>query len=251
MRRVHRHPLASLVGVLLVAAVACWGPEPFRFHVTFEEVDDLEPGAPVLHRGLVVGEVTDVGLDEHGLVLVTVELEDEYRTAVASNSVIRVEATGLRRRRQLVIEEGPGPRQPLEPGDVLSGSEGVVDDAVTRLGEAARGAWESAADAAGDLADRIRTWAESDEARELADSLDALRREAVEQGREGWTRLREEEIPELREKAAELRRTLAEREGPAEAERFWSQFESELDKLRQAAEGEPESNPPAERPPNP
>lgn len=250
MRSVSLDRLLLLTGALALALLAaCGRPDPLRFHVTFEEVDGIEPGARVLHRGLVVGEVTDVGLDARGLVLVTVEIDDEYRTAVARNSIIRVDAVGLRRRRQLVIEDGEGRRLPVEQDDVIAGSEGVVDDTVTELKQAALQAWESAGEIAGDLAEKLRGWTESDEAKELVESLEKLSRETAEKSRDGLRRLREEELPRLREQAEQVRRRLAERKGEEEADRFWSRFERELEKLRRAADGTTEEDLPPERPP--
>lgn len=244
----HRHR-PYLAALSLLALVACRGSEPLHLQVTFEELQGLEPGARVVHRGLVVGKVTDIGLDDQGLVLVSLTIAPKYRTAVARNSIIRVDAVGLRRRRQLVIEEGPGPRIAVQEGDVLKGSEGLVDDTVTDIKDAAHEVWESAGAIARDLAETLRDWASSDEARELMDSLDELRREATEQTGEGWRQLRDEELPRLRAKAKELHRRLAEGGAEEEAERFWSKFEEEFSKLRAAAERAAEEELPAEKPP--
>jgi len=250
----HRHSpsfasLSLLFLLSVLALFACGGPEPLHLRVTFEELHGLERGARVLHRGLVVGKVTDIGLDDQGLVLVSLTIAPKYRTAVARNSIIRVDAVGLRRRRQLVIEEGPGARIPVHEGDVLTGSEGLMDDTVSEIQDAAREVWESATAIAGDVAEALREWAGSDDARELMESLDGLRRQTTDRTREEWRRLREEDLPKLRERAEELRRRLAEGGAQEEAERFWSRFEEEFDKLRAAADRAADEDLPAEKPP--
>ncbi len=213
--------LTALLGGL--ATPGCSRREPLRFEVVFEDAGGLEEGMPVTHRGLEIGKVTAVGLDEAGLIQVSVEVKDRFRTAVSKDSVIRPESYGLRRHTRLTIEDpkpaADAPRIAVADGDVLVGTPGLVDDVLSTLQETARAAWEKTRETAA----------------ELGESLD----QAAERGREDWKRLQREQVPALRQQAEAVRKQLEEAGLPEEAERFWREFEGWLDKLSPPAPEEP------------
>ena len=215
--------------LLVIAALwltTCRGEEPLRFAVTFESAGGLEVGMPVVHRGLEVGRVTAVGLDDQGLVEIEVEIESEYRSAVAHNSIIRSQTHGLRRKLRLAVEDGPGERRPVADGDVLSGSPRLLDDALTKLQEGARRTWDKTAESA----------------RQLQEAL-------AEAGQKELERLRREQIPELRKQAEQARRELEDAGMSEEAADYWQRFEGWLEQLERSDEP-PSEPPPAPQPPS-
>ena len=142
---------------LILATFGCGAPDALRFTVLFEDAAGLEAGMPVEYRGLEIGKVTAVGLDDQGLVEVAVVVENEYRSAITHSSTIRSETRGIRRRPHLIVTEGEpqGERRAVQDGDVLKGSPRMLDDALTRLQDGARAAWQSTTEAASDLQEKL------------------------------------------------------------------------------------------------
>lgn len=209
---------------------SCSRNEPLRFEVTFENAAGLERGDEVYHRDIEIGRVTSVGIDDQGLVRVGVEVENQYRSAVAGNSVVRIDRHGLRRRTRLLVEDDSVERAPIQDGDILVGSEGVTDDLLDGLRETARQALHRAADLAGDLETRLRELPDSPEAQQLAEDMRKLGQQAVERGRDEVGRFRQEQLPKLREQAESVRQRLMDQGLPEEAEKFWRDFESWIDR---------------------
>ncbi len=236
--------ILCLALVVLVLGLLGCRPAPLCFQVTFRDAAGLGRGAKIVHRGLEIGRVTDVGLDDEGLVLVSVEIDAEYRAAVALNSVIRIDATGLRRRRQLTIEDGQGERLPVGDRGVLTGSEGAIEDFLTKLDSAARAAWDRATETAADLEARLRELRDSEEAEELAKAMREFAERTAERTREDWQRFRTEELPKLRVRAEEVKRQLAERGMAEEAEELWRDFARWVEEVteRQSSEGSDTGN---------
>ena len=84
-------PRVLIAAAALCLTVACGGGDkPLVFSVTFQEARGLEAGDAVFFRGLEIGQVEDVGLDESGLVRATVEVDPEHRSAIAYTSIIEI-----------------------------------------------------------------------------------------------------------------------------------------------------------------
>ena len=231
--------LAPVAALALLVLAACRAPEPLRFGVTFEDAGGVKRGNRVVHRGLEVGKVTRVGIDDQGLVLVSVEVEDRFRGAVARNSIVRIERYGIRRRVQLNLQDSEGERIPLTDGDVLKGSEGVVDDLVTKIQDVTGQVFDRAAEEASTIAERLRTLPDSPEIQDFSEALRLFGEETAQRSREGWTRWREEELPRLRERAEAARRQLEESGMLEEAEELRRDFESWLEKTQEEAPAAP------------
>jgi hypothetical protein len=227
---VPRPALAS--AAIALALAACGGEGPLRFAVTFQDAQGIERGDEVEYKGLEVGEVTRVAIDEEGNVRVDVQLSPRHRGAVAMGSVIEVERAGVLGGRKLVITDGPGARIPMLPGAVLVGKEGEGTRAVDSLRQAGQSAVEGLSALGAGLAERVRGLRDSEEAGELADALTRFGEQAATMTREQAARFREEQIPAIRERAEELRRELEAKGLDEEAKKVWADFEQWLEEVR-------------------
>jgi phospholipid/cholesterol/gamma-HCH transport system substrate-binding protein len=222
--------LASLLGLL-----ACRGEGPLRFAVLFQDAQGIERGDEVEYKGLEIGEVRRVDIDQEGNVRVEVEVRPRHRTAVAMSSVIDIERGGMLGGRKLVIRDGEGARIPMLEGAELMGRESGRDRAVDSLRRAGRDALESVGAVGESLAERFREIRDSEKGQELADSLTRLGEETATMTREQAERFREEQLPALRARAEELRRELEDKGLDDEAKEVWDDFEQWVESVRSQA----------------
>lgn len=233
---------STLAGLLLL--VACRSEPPLRFFVTFEQARGLEAGDAVRYKGLEIGRVLDVGIDQNGKVRAAVLVRAKYRGAMAQNSVVEIEHAGVFGRR-LTVREGRGERQPLEEGGVLVGSEGQVADLLDRLKAASSKALESAGDMASNLKDQLRDLRGSKEAEDLAAAIERLRQESAD----GAEKLRTEGVAAARERLEALRKSMqaSDQEESAELldklDRWLGQLEDEVQAEAPPAPGEQPTDP--------
>ncbi len=221
------------VSVSAVGVLGCAKTDPLRFAVQFEDADGIGRSDRVVHRGIEIGRVTGVGIDPRGMAEVEVAIDDRYRTAVARNSVIRVDRFGMRRRTRLLVEDGEGERFPVRDGDVLVGSEGPLDDLLTRVREGAHDALEQATELARGIEQRLRELPDSEAARDFTESLSEAGRETSRRTSEGLEHFKRETLPALVRRAETVRKDLERRGMAREAEWFWNDFQ---DWLRNSAE---------------
>ena len=218
--------------LLLLAPAGCGGEGPLRFAVLFQNAQGLERGDEVEYKGLEIGEVTGVAVDQQGNVRVEVEVRARHRAAVAMNSLVEVERAGVLGGRKLVVHDGPGARIPMIERAELIGRESEGDRAVDSLRRAGRSALEGLSALGEGLTERLRSLRDSEQAKELADALTRFGEETSQMSREQATRFREEQIPALRERAAELRRELEEKGLEEDAQRVWDDFQRWLEEVQ-------------------
>ena len=80
-----RASLSWALGLTIVAVLGCGGP-PLHLAVTYQDVQELEVGDEVVYKGLEIGTVTAVGVDEAGNVRVDFLVRRDYRSAVAERA---------------------------------------------------------------------------------------------------------------------------------------------------------------------
>jgi ABC-type transporter Mla subunit MlaD len=183
---------------------ACQREEPLRFAVLFEANEGLEAGDEVMYKDMEVGRVTEVGLDENGKVRVEVEVEPRYRGAVAMSSVISVARAGVLGGRRIEVSDGVGERAPVVPGSVLLGHDASSPTVLERLRSAGQDAMDRLGVVGADLERRLSEMQQSPEAAELREAM----RRLGEQAADSSERLRAEGAEAVRQRAAELQRSL-------------------------------------------
>lgn len=223
--------VAALLPALLVV-VGCGGEKPLRFAVLFQDAQGIERGDEIEYKGLEIGEVTKVAIDEEGNVRVDAFVGARHRGAVAMNSIFEVERAGVLGGRKLVVRDGEGARIPMLDGAELIGRESEGDRAIDSIRRAGKSAIEGVTALGEGLAERLRGLRDSEEAKELADSLARFGEETADMTREQAQRFREEQLPALRERAEELRRKLEEQGLEEDARRVWDDFQKWLEEVQ-------------------
>ncbi|MCP1439445.1 phospholipid/cholesterol/gamma-HCH transport system substrate-binding protein [Erwinia persicina] len=98
---------AALFLCLRVADLKSLGSEPtWRLYATFDNIGGLKSGSPVKIGGVVIGRVTDIGLDEKTyLPRVSMDIEDKYNQ-LPDTSSLAVRTSGLLGEQYLALNVG-------------------------------------------------------------------------------------------------------------------------------------------------
>ncbi len=117
-----RTSLAMLL--LMGAAPGCTRLTGFDFVVTFTETKSIQPGTPVLERGLPIGEVVALAL-QGDRVAFRVRVEGKYKNRICRESKIAIDS--MQNSRALVVSTPTGVCTPLLKGQVLEGEQNLID----------------------------------------------------------------------------------------------------------------------------
>jgi phospholipid/cholesterol/gamma-HCH transport system substrate-binding protein len=118
--------------VLAYAIVRIGGPSSFwsdKIHVTayFSSANGLRPGSDAWLDGLLVGKVTDVGLNrnpnEKAKVAVEMEIDATYQNLLRKDSVVGIESNGLLGDKTIQITSGSETAELVGDGGSLQGAE--------------------------------------------------------------------------------------------------------------------------------
>ena len=118
--------LAALVFVALKAAnlTSFGGGDTYRLSARFDNIGGLKVRAPVRAAGVVVGRVTEIGLDAKSYQgVVTLEIERGY--AFPKDSSAKILTAGLLGDQYVGLEAG-GDDKNLAPGDVIGQTQSAV-----------------------------------------------------------------------------------------------------------------------------
>src|SRR5580698_6753200 len=93
---------------------------------------DIAEGAPVRLNGIVVGKVRSVALsgsnDPHRVVKIDMQVEDQYMSAIPTDSKAQVAQSNLLSTRYMNLTKGSSP-QPVKPGaELTSGTSPALED---------------------------------------------------------------------------------------------------------------------------
>ena len=216
-----RLSVAVLVVFGLGFGAGCERPERgLGFRILFEDSRGLAPGAPVVYRGLQLGAVESVGL-ENGLVAVDVRIDEVHAPNICegANFLIRTQDAGSPTRPAVEMLPRTGPCEELAAGATIQGSE-------NRLESWFRSFFDSGEDAA-------REWSQSSAAQSVRDSASdlALRAEIISRDLEAFSDSPESErLRDLAEELASRASDLA-RRGEAELRKKLPELEGEFDAL--------------------
>lgn len=112
---------ALVVGVVAVALLIAGSGDTYRVKAVFEDVRGLIPGGAVKAGSDEIGTVTEIELDERGLPVVTMEVDDDFRLNQGAFADIRLASNVGGVNRFVDLEQGDGP--PLEDGATLGPSQ--------------------------------------------------------------------------------------------------------------------------------
>ncbi len=240
---------ATLGGLCLLVALsvaACGGGvgDALSFILAFDDSVPLSKGDAVVYKGIRIGEVRDVDLDEGGAVAVQLRVDAKYAGLPYREADYLVDTVkdGKKKRHVVRIEDRDvAVRTPVEPGDILEPVEGWADRSLRSL-EGAREktaeAWDSLVEGARGMMERAKDYADSEQAAELRESMDRFLEDSREHSEELLRKFNEEEYPELKRRAEAYREWLLEQGLVEEAKKFWDEF---VEWSREMFSGSPET----------
>jgi hypothetical protein len=225
-----RGPSIALGWVLLpVLALAGCGWFGLDFVVTFRDAKGLQPGQAVVYKGIRVGEVRSIDIESSGTVRVGVRVSRQYRESVCREAVFLIENPrgwlDTSGERQITVTDRGGSRTPIGEGDVIEGSDGLLDQLLGQAKAVGAVAFEAAQKIGQELSASLQAAASSPEAQQLGAELQRYGAEAARLSREGYEKFRREQLPRLKEEAKRLEKHLEEAGKSEEARKLREDFE--------------------------
>jgi hypothetical protein len=213
-----------VVGVL----IGCGKEKPLSFTVTFSDAKNLQQGQFLVYKGIRIGEVISVGLDEGGAVRVDVTVDDKYRTTVYQEAEFSIEkpsgVVDLSGERQLTMNDRSGVRTPLKGGEIIVGSEGGLDHWINKIKDAGTDIWEAVKGFSSNVGDLFGKSDSSSEGQEFLKALSEYAGRAKDMSKDQFEEFSQRTLPDLEKKAEGVRERL-EKEGKKEqAQQFWEDF---------------------------
>ena len=238
LQAANRRPVRPvLLLFLLVLALAGCGWFGLDFVVTFRDARGLQPGQALVYKGVRIGEVRSVDIEPSGAVRVGVRVSRQYRDGVCREAAFVIESprgwldtSGVR---QITVSDRGGSRTPIRSGDVLQGSDGLLDELLGQAKAVGAMAMETAQRVGQELSTSLLAATSSPEAQQLGAELQRYGAEAARLSREGYETFRREQLPRLEEEAKRLEKQLEEAGKSEEARKLREQF----DRWRKAIEG--------------
>lgn len=199
-----------MFGLLLfiLGAFGCgrWGDKgPFEFTILFEDEMGLLKDDLVVYKDHPIGKVVESKLGASpdgvgGIFHVRVRIEGDYRGILDQNMIY--EAAGerwLSKKKRIVVRDpsSPGPRAPIQPGDVIHGYVGEGEMHLQRLRKALESARKSVEDASVEVREfldsvegKVDESTEKSEVEKLLDKLNDLSQKAKEKEKEALEKVR-------------------------------------------------------------
>lgn len=127
--------ITIIIGVFVILLVAIGiiikiGAGDF-FYVTFNDAKNLQPGDPVMMRGIKIGEVRAINLHKEGKVLIKVWIKKDYLPFITASSTARIVSQGMpnvsgrKYLEWLIVDDDQS--EPLLANSVIEGSESIID----------------------------------------------------------------------------------------------------------------------------
>ena len=116
--------LIALSGVLLSVAVVGYQKDiftsTFSLHFTVDRGTGFTKGMPVKLSGFRIGKVTDLKLNEHAMVDITIKVAKKYNHWIGSDSVVKLVKEGLVGDSVVELSVGSPDLSPSQEGDHLT-----------------------------------------------------------------------------------------------------------------------------------
>jgi len=203
--------------ILLMATVAC-GERPLEIDVEFDRVDGLRSGDPVAYRGVRIGRVREVRLDDQGRARVGIRIHPDHRELITTTCRFRLRPDPARESqggKLLAVLPGREPGRPLPPDARVRGESGQPWPDLTELSEALQGLARNAEEGLAHFTRHLEEFlggledlAEDEEVERFRREMEEAARQARHTGRKQWERFQEDVLPGLREDARRLAESL-------------------------------------------
>lgn len=194
---VSRFMAACIIAMSLLAG--CSGPE---FIISFEKINGLQKGAPVIFEEITIGEVKKIAYEASGRFLVTVAIQDDFSSAVTAKSrfvISPLPKDSVGKAIVVTLEEKGG--VPLKSGATIQGAApSALDDVKPFFDRMEKGFDE--------FINNLRGIPESDQYRNFEAKLNELKKEMQDSSQAVQDEIRTRILPRLKEEADKLKKAL-------------------------------------------
>jgi hypothetical protein len=133
--------LATPIVLIVLTGILAGCAMPLQFTITFKNARGLQAGNAVVYKGIKIGEVREVAIEQAtGAVRVEVSIDSKYQNSVYREALYMIDRpqgqAESSTERQITITDSGEIRTPVRPGDLIEGTEPVWD----QLRDAIRGA---------------------------------------------------------------------------------------------------------------
>ncbi len=196
---------------LLVAALAITltaGCAPARFSISFDQVDGLKQGDPVIHENTKVGQVKNITYTKDAVFLVSVEIPETLSDCATEHSRFFIgSAPGNTEEKAVFIEQTkPGGKKIANDAIVAGSTKTPVAAAASSL----EAFWKAMEKSMADLMKKIETVPETEEYQALKDAMAEMEQQLKTSGQKMGDTLKKEILPLLEEKLNALSEKLKE-----------------------------------------
>jgi len=231
-----RDRLNVVLTLLILALAAGWNQgckpkeKPLSFQITFNNAKNLATGQFVVYKGIRIGEVASVKLNQEGKVVAIVSIYPEHRQLPYREAQFLIEKPGgitdLSGEKQITMKDRRSPgRTPITDGELIEGTDGIFGQLTDIASGYGAVALESLGAAKDQLVTEFGSFLESPEGKELVNGMQTFAEEAKRQGQEKYQEFVTKQLPELEKQARQMRDKL-EKEGYGDkAKEFWKSFQ--------------------------
>jgi phospholipid/cholesterol/gamma-HCH transport system substrate-binding protein len=104
----------------------------FTIRAVVTNVNGLVPGNNVRFKGIDVGTVKSIAVENDTAIYVTMIIDEKMRPHIKKNAIVSIGTDGLMGNKLININSTPGPSHPISPDDVLASRRPVETDEMLR-----------------------------------------------------------------------------------------------------------------------
>jgi len=200
---------ALCLGLLLCGASGC--NRSLDFTVTFKESRGLKVGQKLLYKGVDIGEVTSIDLQPGAGVKVGVKVYPERKEMVYQEARFEVSSAGgllnASGEKFLEMSDDGDKKTPIKPGDIIKGSDSMLDGMMDKVASFARKTLSVAKKAKQQVGALGKEFLDSDEGKELLELLDKME----ERGGEEYEKFKKDHLPVIKKRLGEIKKKMEEK----------------------------------------
>ncbi|MEE4365558.1 MAG: MlaD family protein [Desulfotignum sp.] len=186
---------------LMIAALAITltaGCTPARFSISFDQVDGLKQGDPVIYENTKVGQVKNITYTKDAVFLVAVEIPETLSDCATEHSRFFIgSAPGDTGAKAVFIEQSePGGKKIANDAIVAGSTKTPIAAAASSL----EAIWQAMEKSMADLMKKIETVPETEEYQALKDAMAEMEQKLKTSGQKMGDTLKKEILPLLEEK---------------------------------------------------
>jgi gas vesicle protein len=199
-----------LFAFLLV--LACWGcnEETRHIQVTYDQIENLRAGNPVVFEGRPIGRVTDIFYSTQNKYVIDLAIDMAFANAVTESAVLTiVDNPHVEGEMAIqVVNQDPG-APPLKEGAMVQGRSRETRD-LGRIGDDIQGSIEDLKQGIAGFLDGLGDISTSEEFKRLQEELSRMGEEMKRSGKAVQEKVQEDILPRIRQELEQLRKKLEE-----------------------------------------